>query len=267
MYCAQAQEMLKIDVIYLTDGRVIKGRIFSREPEKPVKLMDFRGTIYVISEHRISWIGTEYGQIMRSSGWNSYRSSKFSRNIYFTSIIETNALIFKQPYQSFYLLEDTKVKGGLGIHSISGITIHKEHFAGIGAGMNFSFRPNQSGRLLGFPLFADYRYYLFDNAARLTLNLAGGVFVSGNIAQTDNVDYLPYLNPAVGISLPVSTNVSVDITLGYSVYFFHETLITPYGSYYNYYDYYGDLGYLPDYMKHKVWNNYHCINLKIAHIF
>jgi hypothetical protein len=278
--CSLAQEAVKIDVVYLKDGYVYKGKILDSIPGEKIKFQNVKGWTLQFWKDEVDRIEQETVHLLRKS-YVLYKTNherkipkKFSKKYYYVNITETNYTFSKARYEDG-ILTSSKLKYSFGLQTINGIKFCKKHFLGFGFGLNFPKKiTSAKGQLNGMPYFLDYRYYILGNKKKLYCSLSVGVFKSGGVFQFKDVNYLPFLNPSIGLSFRVSPSVSANLSLGYSFYMNYGTIYTDlyyqhylYKHYFYYNYYYTDYENAYPYQTHSAWNNKHCMNLKFGFVF
>jgi hypothetical protein len=134
-----------------------------------------------------------YGQL-KSDSTGSIRNGNSRQGL--MNITELNAGI------GLYKINEDYAKSAVSLTSILGIGLTRNLTGGIGVGLSIY----NGGSLV--PLFADFRYFFDLGKTRLFVLGEGGIFLNSN--KIDNVPkYL--VSPGVGLVLPVSNNLSVNL--------------------------------------------------------
>lgn len=185
---------------------------------------------------------------------------KQPKRIFYEGMIEVNGLLGNATYDAKYYAPNEKPFMMPGINIINGIHFCKRYF--LGAGFGLSFHPTEdiiTGNYLSYLVFFDFRTYFFNRKLKPYIGLSGGTLINKGASINTQSGFFPYINPSLGLKIPVSRLTSFDIGVGYLFTYCESRLLT-YGS--------PELDYRPTWYAYITVNNYiHCLSLKVDFVF
>lgn len=246
---ANAQPAMQ-DVVYLTNGSIIRGIIIEQVPNKSLKIKTADGSIFVYDLVNVEKITKEnidrnqYGN--NSSGY--YDNNHYNNGGYYDEYYGNNAYGRQQRSNSPWHKTAFSRKGYRGFVDIGGavgvgdygdgvFAVSTSHgyqfnpyiFVGAGIGVDYHF----DYETMFLPIFADLRGYFIDG--RIT------PFVGIKIGYSPVDGTGLYFNPSVGASFGISRKLALNISIGYNL-----QRAEMYNIYYNYSYYTGYSYYYSD---------------------
>jgi hypothetical protein len=212
----------RIEVVYLKNGSTIRGEIVEEKPNQYLKIETDNGSSVFCNIDEIDKITRE-----KVENGTSSKQKQSSSEGYLT-----------RGYRCFVFGEfiGGELIGG-AITTTHGFQINKHIFVGGGSGIRFADDWSY-GNHISIPLYANFRYDIWDNNSSPYLNLNSGICIPIQGA------FGFYGALTIGSRFKrISIETGVEIARGVNDYYYYET--DPYDPYYNYdYNNYYDKSYV-----------------------
>jgi len=223
------------DIVYLTDGSIVRGTILVQDPNKPVEIKTANGKIVTCQMDDIDKIvaGTSVGSYNprgSSSGPSGRNSSGFSGG----SSSELNSGYRGIIDLGYYYGVGTYQIDRVNFNFINGYQINPYFYVGIGIGVHYYYtdfsQPSDNAFLI--PFFADLRANFINGPVSPYLSCDIGY--SFNASDSFNGEGI-LINPTAGVSFKVSERNEIHIGVGYQLQGFRVIYYYYDGNDYNYF--------------------------------
>ena len=216
------------DIVYLTDGSIIRGTILTQTPNKLVEIKTANGKIVTCQMDDIEKIvagttGENYKSGRSSSG--SSKGSSSGLNSGYRGIIDLG----------YYYGVGTYQINRVNFNFINGYQINPYFYVGIGTGVHYYYTDfsQPSDNVFLVPFFADLRANFINGPVSPYLSCDIGYSFNASSDSFNGEGIL--INPTAGVSFKLSERNEIHIGVGYQLQSFRIIYYYDDGNDYNYF--------------------------------
>jgi hypothetical protein len=188
------------DVVYLTNGSIIKGKLLLFEPTGVIKIEILGGSVFVYPSSEVVKISKE--AILRPS-ININKTKDYFKGTGFTHRFSLETMLGQSQYG---------IMPGFGLHYQSNYHLHR--LLGLGGGVGI----NTFLELSFVPVYANIKGYFMKSSATLyyDLNIGYGIILPSYHINSNGGFYI---RPAFGLRFSSSSSLHLFLDFGYNIQF------------------------------------------------